>query len=176
MTSNIRLGIVVAAHGLAGQLRLQSEIRDIKSFESVKQVFLINSSDPHRSFTLESLALTKNGLLISLQDCTNRQQAEALIGHTVIVDQNEVKPLDTEEWWAKDLIGLKVFTTSGNLVGTIIDVLSINGSMLEVERSPDGQNNSASDTTILIPFVKELVPVVDLVNKRIEITDLPGLI
>jgi 16S rRNA processing protein RimM len=71
------------------------------------------------------------------------------------------------------LVGLEVFDqVSQTLVGTVTDVFSAGNDLLEVALSqPEGK-----PSPVLIPFVRAIVPVVDLDNRRIEITPPAGLL
>jgi len=69
------------------------------------------------------------------------------------------------------LLGLDVFSTEGEKLGTICDIIGESGEYLEMKRAdPEKQD------TVLIPFVKDLVPTVDIKGRRIEIVNLPGLL
>ena len=74
-----------------------------------------------------------------------------------------------------DLIGMPVYLKStGDLIGEVVDVIIAGHNLLEVE--PTKGNKRKSTKNILIPFVKEITPVVDLPSRRIEITPPPGLL
>jgi 16S rRNA processing protein RimM len=64
---------------------------------------------------------------------------------------------------------------SGQLIGTVVDLLPSGHDLLEVKFDPAFDEKKAGKT-VLIPFVMEIVPVVDLENRRIEITPPPGLL
>jgi 16S rRNA processing protein RimM len=64
---------------------------------------------------------------------------------------------------------------SGELIGTVVDLLPSGHDLLEVKFDPAFDEKKAGKT-VLIPFVMEIVPVVDLEKKRIEITPPVGLL
>ena len=76
---------------------------------------------------------------------------------------------DADEFYFDDLTGLDVATTDGEAVGVVVSVQDFGtGPLLEV-----GQDRGA---TILVPFTREIVPVVDLAAGRIEIDPPVGLL
>ena len=87
------------------------------------------------------------------------------------VDRAQINELEEEEWWVRDLVGLDAYTTEGVHVGTVCDVISGSNQLIEILRLDGDKNN-----TILVPFVKALVPVVDIKARRVEIVNLPGLL
>jgi 16S rRNA processing protein RimM len=110
-------------------------------------------------------------LLMAFEDYDDRTSVEAMEGASLYCNEDELLPLEEEEFWVSDLVGMQVFTTDGASVGKVISIISTGSDLLEVkgEGSTDGK-------TILIPFVKNIVPVVDMKKQRIEVVDIPGLL
>lgn len=71
----------------------------------------------------------------------------------------------------RDLVGLDVFSTEGEKLGTICDIVGESGEFLEMKCI-----NPEKTDTVLIPFVRAIVPTVDIKGQRIEIVNLPGLL
>jgi ribosomal 30S subunit maturation factor RimM len=65
---------------------------------------------------------------------------------------------------------MKVYTTDGTFIGTVCDALGKEGEFLEIRKGEDVEGD-----TVLVPFVRQLVPVVDLKAGKIEVVNLPGL-
>jgi 16S rRNA processing protein RimM len=84
--------------------------------------------------------------------------------------EDEIDELEEEEFWIKDLVGLTVFKESGEEVGKIVDIVYGGNDLLEVRRDQDPPGK-----TILIPFVKTIVPTINLSEKKIVVADIPGL-
>lgn len=107
------------------------------------------------------------GYQIAFEGVDDREAAEEIRGMDVVVGAR--RPLDEDEFWPGDLIGLNVFEQSGHPLGVVREVLFGPGQdRLLVER-PDG-------LTFEVPFVDELVPTVDLEAGRVEVVPIPGLI
>jgi 16S rRNA processing protein RimM len=78
-------------------------------------------------------------------------------------------PTDPEEFWDHDLVGLSVVTATGEPVGTVTEVVHTSAQdLLVVERE--------TGTELLVPFVAELVPTVDLTAAQVVIAPPPGLL
>jgi 16S rRNA processing protein RimM len=84
------------------------------------------------------------------------------------VDADEV-PEDPEEFYDHQLVGLRVLTTGGHEVGRLVEVVHGSAQDLLVVTTAD-------DREVLVPFVRELVPVVDVPGGRVEVADRPGLL
>jgi len=105
----------------------------------------------------------------------NRDQAEALRGCKLLVPESDRPALGEDEYHVLDLVGLEVIMQETQAkIGAVVDVIPAGNDLLEVKlyQEPNADNNSR---TVLIPFVKEIVPVVDLQARCVEITPPPGL-
>ncbi|SDJ66294.1 16S rRNA processing protein RimM [Nonomuraea jiangxiensis] len=111
----------------------------------------------------------KGILLVSFAGIAGRDAAEELRGTMLVIDSADVEPSgDPDEFHDHQLIGLAVRTVSGEAVGEVVDVLHHGQDLLVVSR------NGAEDA--LIPFVKELVPEVDLDGGRLVVDPPEGLL
>jgi 16S rRNA processing protein RimM len=110
-------------------------------------------------------------LLVRFEEITDRNGAEEARGTllSVVVDPDE-RPEDPEEFYDHQLVGLDVVTTDGRPVGTLREI--VHGSaqdLLVIAPVEPGAD-------VLVPFVADLVPEVDLPGRRILVNDLPGLL
>ena len=137
--------------------------------------------------------------VIKLEGIENRNAAEELRNYKLLVDKSDRPKLDRDEYHVLDLIGLEVYhQQTGENIGVIIDLYSAGNDLLEIKlhKQPETQSNPQRDLsqisrrskrkkykpksnqplTIFIPFVREIVPVVDISHRRIEISPPDGLI
>ena len=143
---------------------------------------------------------------VQLAGVESREDAEALRDCQLYVSASDRPHLEEGEFYVRDLIGLEVFyQQTGEILGTVVDIIPAGNDILEVElwRSPEpmataeensvlpevaikpGQRHSkkpkqrplkSKPKTVLIPFVKEIVPIVEIEQRRMEITPPPGLL
>ena len=108
-------------------------------------------------------------LLVRFEGVSDRDAAAELRGTWLTVDSATLPPPDDpDEFNDADLVGLSVRTVEGTPVGTVDDVLH-SGQDVLVVKSADGRE-------IMIPFVKAIVPDVDLASGLIVITPPDGLL
>ncbi|MEO3889827.1 ribosome maturation factor RimM [Nonomuraea sp. B5E05] len=118
---------------------------------------------------VESRRWHKGLLLVSFAGVAGRDAAEDLRNTMLVIDSGQVPPPDDpDEFHDHQLIGLAVETASGEPVGEITDVLHHGQDLLVVRR------RGADDA--LIPFVKALVPVVDVEAGRLVVDPPEGLL
>ncbi len=176
----IEIGKVVGAQGLAGELRVYPSSDFPERFLEPGKRWLLppGATDPQPIELVKGRYLEGKGLyVVKVVGITDRDQAEALRNSVLLVSNRDRPLLEEDEFHILDLIGLEVFDqVSQVLVGTVTNVISAGNDLLEVQRSPAPTSDAASAKTVLIPFVKAIVPVVDLSQHRIEITPPAGLI
>jgi 16S rRNA processing protein RimM len=180
----LAIGTIVAPQGLKGEIRVYPDTDFPERFEEPGQRWLLRA----KSKQPEVVELTsgryidgKNLYVITIKGIDDCNQVEELRGCKLLVPEDDRPPLGENEHHIVDLIGLEVFMqTSGDYIGKIVRLIPAGNYLLEVELP---QDNSQPETTenkprknILIPFVKEIVPVVDLAGKRVEITPPEGLL
>ncbi len=117
--------------------------------------------------TVESARWHQSRLLVAFEGVLDRDVAEALRGTLVGVDSADVAPPDDpEEFNDHQLVGLAVVTPAGERLGEVARIDHAPASDLLVLRRPEGRD-------ALIPFVKAIVPEVDLAGGRV-VVDPPG--
>jgi 16S rRNA processing protein RimM len=168
----VEIGKIVAAQGLKGEVRIYPSSDFPERFLQPGKRWIQRSpnSDPQTIELIKGRYLDGKGLyVVQFAAVDDREAAEALIGSKLLVLQSDRPPLEEDEFHILDLIGLEVVDqATQTIVGKVVQLISAGNDLLEVERS--------DQTRVLIPFVKAIVPVVDLEQRRIEITPPVGLI
>ncbi len=119
--------------------------------------------------TVAAIKWHSGELLVRFEGIGDRDAAAELRGTWLTVDSATIAPpADPDEFRDADLVGLSVRTLDGTPVGTVDDVLH-SGQDVLVIKSPDGRD-------IMIPFVKPLVPEVDLPGGYLAINPPEGLL
>jgi 16S rRNA processing protein RimM len=101
-------------------------------------------------------------LIVRLEGCGSREQAEALRGQALLASRDHAPELDEDEWWAEDLEGCSVYD-GDRVVGTVSKLLALPScEVLEVQPTAGGE-------PLLVPLVSDAVRLVDLERNAIEI-------
>jgi 16S rRNA processing protein RimM len=178
----IEVGKIVGAQGLNGELRIYPLSDFPERFESPGKRWLY-APDGSEAIEVELLSGRyiphKNLYVVKLSGVENRDRAEALQGYKMLVDKSDRPVLQEDEYHVDDLVGLEVYDryTREN-IGVVVDIFSAGNDLLEVRLHQDREPeiDSKKSPKVLIPFVKAIVPVVDLRLRRIEIDPPPGLL
>ncbi|MBD2579288.1 ribosome maturation factor RimM [Oscillatoria sp. FACHB-1406] len=191
----LEIGKIVSPQGLQGELRVYPTSDFPDRFEKPGKRWLQapNSSTLQETELLRGRYIPgKNLYVVQLAGVDNRDRAEALRNCKLFVVASDRPQLEEDEYHIRDLIGLNVIDqTTGNSIGEIISILVAGNDLLEVklhstlsgeseplptETKPKKKGSSPKPETVLIPFVKKIVPVVDLEARRVEIVPPEGLL
>jgi 16S rRNA processing protein RimM len=163
----VPLGEIVATHGIAGWLKLNPYNSKSPTLVSTRKIFL--EKDGARSaHRVQAIKPHKNQLLVRLQGVDGIDAAEKWIGAIVSVAELDLPALSADEYYYYQVVGLEVFDTHGNRVGTIARLLSTPGGDLYVVQGEAKE--------YLIPVTKEIVEKIDFTTGRIIINPPEGLL
>ena len=161
----VRIGHIAGASGVKGDLRITSYTEhplDVCAYGPVED------KEGKEKFILKPKRMAKGHVIAHADGIDNRDAAERLRGTELFITREALPPPGEEEFYHNDLIDVAVFAVNGHFLGSVIAVHDFGaGTILEVARK--------AEKTVLVPFTKDTVPVVDLSAKRIEINPPQGL-
>lgn len=170
MTKYISVGKIVNFHGIKGEARVGYSKNQQEFFLFLKSVF-VKTGNEYRELNIDSVRQNKNFLIVKFEGIDSINDIIPLKGCLLFVEEDVVREnLDEDEFLIDELVGLSVFDNeNGKNLGFVIGV-SNNGASDLISVKTNSKKIS------LIPFVKAIVPVVDIKNKKIMINNIEGLL
>ncbi|MDK2877438.1 MAG: rRNA processing protein RimM [Thermoanaerobacteraceae bacterium] len=168
MEQYIVVGRILSSWGVRGQIKVEPLTDDIKRFDKLKKVF-IGADDLPARYDVESVLYLKNAFVVlKLKNIDSPEQAEKFRGVYLKISREDAVKLPEGRYFICDIVGLHVFTESGEFLGKIVDVL------------PTGANdvyvvNGKAGNQILIPAIKEVVKQIDLENNKMIVRLMEGM-
>jgi 16S rRNA processing protein RimM len=163
------VGRIGRAHGIKGEVTV--EVRTDEPEQRLGPGSVL-ATEPASAgpLTIETGRVHSGRLLLRFEGVKDRTGAEALRNTLLIaeVDPTEL-PEDPEEFYDHQLMDLDVVTVDGTAVGRISEISHLPYQDLLVVKRPDGSE-------VMIPFVEEIVPEIDLEEQRAVINPPPGLL
>jgi 16S rRNA processing protein RimM len=177
----LEIGTIVAPQGLHGEVRVYPDSDFPERFERPGLRWLQAPDSPAEPQPIQLLqgrvVPGKKLYILRLDGVGDRQQANALRGYKLLVPHSDRPRLAEDEYHVSDLIDLEVYDRdTGEKIGAVADVFAAGNDLLAVRLDSPLEHKKGNLSTVLIPFVKEIVPVVDLKARRIEISPPPGLL
>ncbi|MGH3624148.1 MAG: ribosome maturation factor RimM [Sciscionella sp.] len=165
------VGRILRPHGVHGELLV--DVRTDSPEERFVEGASLHATLPGgaaRVLTVVAARPHSGRLLITFDGVLDRDAAGELRGAVLTVDTSALAPSeDPEEFYDHQLEGLAVVTVGGELIGTVGEVLhGPGGELLAVRRTGTDE--------LLVPFVREIVPDVDLTVGRLVIDPPEGLL
>ena len=172
-TVEVVVGRIGKPHGIRGEVTV--EVRTDEPERRFADGAALSAAPPGGSaFAVPTLTVAaarwhRSTLLVSFAEISDREGAEAARGVmlSVAVPADE-SPDDPEEYYDHQLVGLAAFDLEGVPLGEVTGLVHGAQDLLTI-RTPEGRE-------ALVPFVKALVPEVDLAARRVVIDDRPGLV
>jgi 16S rRNA processing protein RimM len=159
------VGRIGRAHGIRGEVVVSVSTDDPDERFAPGSVL----DTDHGPLTVQACRWHSGQLLVRFGGVDDRNKAEELRGRWLGVDGDTLPRLDDpDEFRDHELEGLDVLTTDGRSIGEVTAISHLGQDLLEV-RTTDGRS-------LLVPFVKAIVPEVDLTTRRILIDPPPGLL
>lgn len=158
----IVVGQIAGAFGVRGEVRVKSfcaEPADIALYTPLR-------ADGGRRFPVLVVTGRAPGALIArIEGIATKEEADALKGQRLWADRLRLPAPGDEEYYHADLIGLEARDPGGTLIGRIKAVPDFGaGDLLEITQ--------AGGETLLVPFTRAFVPVVDIAAGRV-VVDMP---
>jgi 16S rRNA processing protein RimM len=153
----LRAGAVGRPHGLDGSFHVGNAVPGLLELGRDVQV-------AGAARRIDRLAGHERRLIMRLEGCDRRRDAEALRGQEILVPRSYAPELEEDEWWADDLEGCLV-RDGQTEVGVVARLLGLPScEVLEVTREGDPPRPN-----LLVPLIKDAVRAVDVQARVIDI-------
>lgn len=165
----ISIAKVLNFHGIKGEAKIGFSKGREKQIEALKKVY-IKKENNFSELNVVSVRFHKQFAIIKFKEFKTVNDVEAFKGCDIYLTKEEVENnLDDDEYLISDLIGMDVYDEDGSCIGTITAIgENLANNLLSVK---DGNGKEH-----LVPFVKELVPIVDLKERKVVLNNIEGLI
>jgi 16S rRNA processing protein RimM len=161
----ICLGVITGAHGIQGAVRIKSFTEVAREIESFGP---LSDAGGAKMFEVRVESDTPKGLIARIAGIDDRNAAEALKGTELYVGRGALPAEDEDEYYYADLVGLAAEGSDGNKLGVVKAMNNFGaGEVMEIELEAGG--------SVMIPFTKSVVPLVDLAAGRMVADPPPGL-
>ena len=152
----LQVGRIGRAHGISGEATIE-----VRTDEADKR-FAIGArvqTDQHGELIIRSGRVHNGILLLAFEGIYDRNGIEALRDVILYADVDIDESSGEDDYHVQQLLGCSSFLEDGSLVGKVVDVLNLPGQDVLVIQG-EGRET-------LIPFVRQLVPTVDIAGKRL---------
>ena len=155
----LNVGRIGKAHGILGEATIEVRTDEAENRFAIGAVL---ETDSHGELTVISARVHNGILLLGFQGIEDRNSIEALRNELLYAEVDIQAPgIDEDDYHVLQLVGCTAYLVDGDEFGVVTDVLNLPGQDVLAIKSADGE--------VLIPFVRQLVPVVDIKAKRMTV-------
>ena len=168
------VGLITSCHGINGQVKIKSLSDFEERFLNPGIRWLQKENESPLKIELASgfKQPGKETFIVKFKGINNRNQAEKLKKLKILVKSNNLPNLKKEEFHLLELINLQVKILENNelkICGKVINLENEKNNLLVIELFKNQKK-------VLVPFVKEIVPIVDIKNNYLVINPPSGLL
>lgn len=171
--ARILIGNVYKPHGVKGEVKVFPETDDPNRFLGLKTVYIGKEVALAKTFQVQTARLQKTAkhtfVLLGLEGVKSPEDAELIKGNAVYADQMALPPLEENEFFLDDLLGMNVQTEEKEMIGTVVEWMESPAHDIMVVQRKQKQD-------ALIPIIPEFLVNIDAENQLVTIRTIEGLI
>ncbi len=167
MEDLLQVGVITTTHGIRGEVKVFPTTDDKNRFKDLKEVYLDTGKDKIL-LEVEGCKFFKQFVILKFKGIDNINDIEMYKRCPLLVTRENAVPLEEDEYFVTDLIGLKVLTETGVEIGTLTDVISTGANDVYAVKLADGGE-------VLLPAIKDCIMDVDMEAGEMIVQIMKGL-
>lgn len=168
MEQLLQVGVITQTHGVRGEVKVFPTTDDPARFKKLKQVVL-DTGKGTMSLEIESVKFFKQFVILKFKGYDNINDIERYRRCPLLVQREDAVPLEEDEYFIADMIGMSVVTEDEEAFGTLKDVIETGANDVYIIESP-------AHGEVLVPAIKECILDVDIEARMMKIHLMDGLI
>ena len=120
MEQYFEIGKITGTHGIRGTMRVFPTTEDPSRFERLKEI-IVEIRGKRETFHIQKVAFHKQFVLLTVKEITDINVAELYKNGRILISDAMAIPLGEDEYYNRDLYGLKVVTEEGEELGEITE-------------------------------------------------------
>jgi len=163
----LQVGVIASTHGIKGEVKVFPTTDDVKRYTQLKKVIL-DTGKEKIDLEISQVRFFKQYAIVKFKGIDDINDVEKYKKASLLIPREEAVPLEEDEYFIADLIGLKAISDEGEDLGTLTDVLQTGANDVYVIQSLEGKE-------LLVPAIGQCVLKIDLEEKMMTLHLLDGL-
>ena len=168
MEDKLRVGVITATHGLAGEVKIFPTTDDPKRFRDLEEVY-VDTRKGMLCLKVNKVHFFKQMVIVHFEGLDRIEDVQGMLKCDLLVDRAHALPLAEGQYYLADLIGLTVSEENGHVLGKLEDVLQTGANDVYVVRLEENGKE------LLIPAIPQCIREVNLEAGTMTVYLLPGL-
>jgi 16S rRNA processing protein RimM len=162
----ITIGKITRTHGIRGQVIIRNESRWYEPFKNITTIWLFQETGDFE-VEIEEIIDFKDRIAIKFKGVQNPEDAQRMVGAEVKIDKEKLPILTNDEFYVFEISGFDVYSSEGQLLGKVNDVINAPANDIIVVETRD-------KTEMLIPAAKAVIDEINRAEKRIVLNTIEG--
>lgn len=168
MEQMLQVGVITQTHGVRGEVKVFPTTDDPVRFKDLKHVVLDTGKET-LPLEIENVKFFKQFVILKFKGYDNINDIERYKRCPLLVEREDAVPLEEDEYFIADMIGMSVVTEDGEEFGTLKDVAQTGANDVYIIDSP-------AHGEVLVPAIRECILDVDIEAGMMKIHLMDGLI
>jgi len=165
----VMIGEVVKPHGIRGELKVYPFSEQPENFRKYKKIVLQKTAEEEpATYSIARSREQGKFVILQLVGIATREEAEALLGSRVWLDNSELPQLETDEYYWHQLKGLRVETETGVQLGKVAGLFSTAATDIMVV--------TGAGEEFMIPVKGDFIKEINSREGRVIVAPPPGLL
>lgn len=168
MEDMLQVGVITSTHGVRGEVKVFPTTDDLARFKKLKKVVLDTGKET-LPLEIAGVKFFKQFVILKFKGIDNINDIEKYRQCPLLVTREDAVPLEEDEYYIADMIGMKVVTEDGEEFGTLKDVMETGANDVYII-------DSNAHGEVLIPAIQECILDVDIEAQQMKIHLMDGLV
>lgn len=169
MMDYLKIGGIISTHGLKGEVKVYPTTQDVHRYDVLDTAY-IEMPSGKIPVHVERVRYFKNLVIVKFRGLDRIEDVEGYLKHDLYVSREDAIELGENEYFVGDVIGLKVITDDGRVLGILDDVMETGANDVYVIASKEEPGKE-----ILLPVIRDVILETSLEEGYIKVHLLPGL-
>ena len=168
MEDMLQVGVITSTHGVRGEVKVFPTTDDPARFKKSQKIIL-DTGREKLSLEIQNVKFFKQFVILKFKGIDNINDIEKYKKCPLLVKREDAVPLDEDEYFIADMVGLQVMTEDEEAFGKLTDVIRTGANDVYVI-------DSEKYGEVLLPAIKECILEVDIRAGRMKVHLMDGLI
>lgn len=161
------IGKIVKTSGLKGCLKVVSYLESNDVLQQIEEVYLSQGQDERGPFRLKNIRSRGNNFLVEMEGIKDIETAGSFLGWHFLIPVDKLKKLPDDEYYWRDIEGLRVITEEGDNLGRIETIFRTGSNDVFVV--------TGGEREILLPGIADVIRKIDIEQGVMVVKLLKGL-
>ncbi len=168
MEQMFKIGVITSTHGVRGEVKVYPMTDDSARFKKLKKV-LLDTGKELLPLEIQWVKFSRQLVILKFKGIDDINEIERYKRCPLFIMREDAVPLEEDEYFIADMLGMEVIAENGEVFGVLKDVIETGANDVYVI-------DSCLHGEVLLPAIKECILKVDIEAQKMTVHLMEGLI